>query len=252
MSQWPWNGTIWKGVFSTFQEVSGESKSLEGPAWLAEQIAQAENALENTKTNNAISGLAETSEYVLPAIAASMMNCRGRPFRVLDFGGGLASTYLPLRAMLPDDINLEFVIVENKEICEAGHKLFASDSRITFRADMPHGEVFDIVHAGSSIHYVEDRIGLLGNFAELKPDVLIFADLPAGDIETFVTAQNYYARNIPVRFWNIVDFIQNVEKTGYKLQLKSRYRRKYLDAMKSFDESHRLISFAHLVFSKIK
>lgn len=250
MNQQAWNGAIWSGVFSAFQEITGLKESLEGPVWLAEQIDQAERALEKIKTKDVISKLAETSDYVLPAIAAALMSHRDEPLRILDFGGGLASSYLPMRAMLSDDLRMNFAIVENKEICEAGRNLFASDPQVTFLAEMPKGVRFDIVHAGSSMHYVDDWIGLLGNFAELQPDILIFADLPAGDIDTFVTSQNYYGRKIPVRFWNIAEFIQNVEKTGYKLQLKSRYRTNYLDAMKFFDESYRLNYFAQLIFKR--
>jgi len=245
-----WNKKIWSGVFTSFADAAGNKGFLNSVTWLDKQVVQATKAFEKLKSTNVISSLAVTCEYVLPAVAASMIDKTNKTLRILDFGGGLASSYLPLIAMLPVDVNLDFVVIENKEICDAGNKLFESDHRISFLTDLPSNKSFNIVHAGSSMHYIDDWYSLLEIFSELKPDKLIFADLPAGDIDSFVTTQYYYGRKIPVRFWNINEFIEKVEKLGFRMVMKSRYSSNYLEALKDFDLKHRLNYFSQIVFSQ--
>ena len=242
-----WNGEIWKGVYKTFADACGDEDVFEGNVWLEKQITQVNNFLEQMKIPGTISQAALTSEYALPIVAATMVqsNCT---IRILDFGGGIATSFLPLIALLPEDQSLEFVVVENETICKVGNKLFKEEKRLKFSTTIPVDNKFDIIHAGSSFHYVDDWIALLNLFARIRPHYLIFADLPAGDIDTFVTIQNYYGRKIPVRFWNIKEFIVRVEKLGFKLLMKSRYHSEYLNYMKNFDQDHRLNYFSQLIF----
>lgn len=244
---------IWSGVYSSFLDVKGDEGLSESENWVDTQLTQMSGALERLNTTESIPELAQTQDYVLFSFVASMLAHRNNfPVRILDFGGGLASTYLPLIAMLPDGAIIEYVIVENAEICEEGNKLFVSDKRIIFRTDIPESEKFDIVHAGSSMHYIDDWIGCLKILSSLEAAYLIFADLPAGDIETFVTTQHYYGRKIPVRFWNVNEFISSVQQFGYKLVIKSRFKGDYLSAMHLFDEKHRLKYFSPIGFQLIK
>lgn len=246
-----WDRVIWSGVYCKFSDVKGEEGFSESEKWLDKQLVKVSGARDRLNTIDSISDLAQTQDYVLFSYVVSMHTIRkDSPVRILDFGGGLACTYLPLIAMLPDSSLIEYVIVENTEICDEGNKFFDLDKRITFKTDIPEFDKFDIVHAGSSMHYVDDWIGCLERLSSLNATWLIFADLPAGDIETFVTTQHYYGRKIPVRFWNIHEFISNVQQFGYNLAMKSRYKSDYLEEMYLFDEKYKLNYFSQLVFRK--
>jgi putative methyltransferase (TIGR04325 family) len=245
---------VWEGVYASFAEAQGDHGIFEQSVWLDKVKDRARLALAASRSNDAIAPVAETRDYALPVVAALAARS-GATLRVLDFGGGLASSFIPLVKMLPAGQTLEFVIVENEAICRAGRDLLRSDSRVRFRSDIPDvGERFDIVHCGSSIHYVDNWSGLLARLVALKPEYLLFADLPAADNRTLVTAQRFHGSRIPVRFWNLNEFIVQVESAGYRLLLKARYRGSFLDEhaappTKHFDPLQRLCYFSQLIFA---
>lgn len=245
-------GKIWDGIYKNFAEANDHQIDIrtevwDNSIWMKKQLSQQNESIHKLNTGKIISELAVTKEYCLPLILSTMYE-KFSEIRVLDFGGGLGSTYLPLISMLPEDFNFKFTIVENEALCESGNELFKDDKKIQFSAHMPLNEKFDIVHLGSSMQYVENWQELINDFYKMKPRYLIFADLPAGDIETFVTNQNFNGTKIPVRFWNVAEFISETEKFGFKLLMKSRYHSNYLSAMKFFPEKYQLNYFSQLIF----
>ena len=247
------DGQIWEGIYKNFNEAGDEMSKpddniWDDSIWIEKQTAQQREALNKLKGDTAISELAKSSDYTLPVLLATMKQNEHCP-KVLDFGGGLASSYLPLCSMLPGNFHFKFVVVENGLIVKNGNKLFKDDKRIKFVNHLPSDKSFDIIHLGSSMHYVNDWLGLVSSFAKMKPKFLVFADLPAGDIETFVTNQNFNGTKIPVRFWNINEFVSEVENCGFKLLVKSRFHSNYIQEMKSFPVQYRLNYFSQLIFT---
>jgi len=242
-----WDGQIWSGVYNTFAEAGGDDGVFEDTKWLKKQTVEANHALERSRSAGAMPEIAQTTDYALPVVAAVIAQPH-QTLKILDFGGGMASSFLPLVAMLPTNQALKFVVVENKALSDEGEKLFKNEKRLYFCTEIPIDEKFHVIHAGSSFHYVADWIALLRLFAQMRPQYLIFADLPAGDIDTFVTIQNYYGKKIPVRFWNLVEFIRRVEELDFKLVMKARYYSYYIAAMDGFDQKHRLNYFTQLIF----
>lgn len=244
----------WEGVFGTFAEAGGEAAVFEGSVWMDKIVARAQGSLDRS-VGGAIAPVAVTTDYALALVAAQTARA-DRPLRILDFGGGMATSYVPLRAMLPPGQPIDFVVVENGAIGERGRQLFAGDPSVTFRTDLPAApERFDIVHFGSSLHYVDDWQAVLALVTKLEPAHLLFADLPAADNRSFVTTQRFHDRRIPVRFWNVDEFITAVRGLGFELLLKARYRGYYLgpDAelpTSNFDDEHRLTYTSQLVFRR--
>ena len=244
---------VWEGVYKSFSEVPGNAKVFGENIWLQKVEDRARIALLAAQSDKAIAPVAETHDYALPVVAALAAR-RGKALRILDFGGGLASSYIPLVKMLPTEQELDFVIVENEAICEVGRELLVSDNRVSFISQLPNSrERFDIVHCGSSLHYVDDWSEFLERAISLCPTYLLFSDLPAADNRTLVTAQMYHGARIPVRFWNLNEFITKVESLGYCLLLKARYRGSFLDDKEGvptehFELSDRLSYFSQLVF----
>ena len=102
-----------------------------------------------------------------------------------------------------------------------------------------------MVHAGSSLHYVDDWRGTLRLFTATGAAFLVFVDLPAGDIDTFVTAQWFHGRQIPVRFWNVGEFASCLKADGYEVIVNAAYAGPYLERDAAlptahFDARHRL------------
>ena len=110
---------IWEGVFDSFAEAGGEETVFEGDVWLNKINARARAALASSESECAIPPVAETRDYALPYVAALVAR-PGQALRILDFGGGMATSYLPLVEMLPPDQPLQYVIVENEAVCRAG------------------------------------------------------------------------------------------------------------------------------------
>lgn len=246
---------IWDGVFGSFAEADADKAIFDGDVWLDKVRATAREAIAASKGETEIPSIAETANYALPFVAATAAH-RDRTLRILDFGGGLAASYFPLVAMLPSDQPLEYVIVENDGVCQEGDKLLATDRRISFRTDLPEpGTRYDIVHCGSSLHYVEDWRQMLRQLVAYQPAYLLFADLPAADNCSFVTTQAYYGRRIAVHFWNLREFIAAIQEIGYDLLLKARYRGRFLGptaAMPTehFDSVRRLTYCSQLIFRR--
>lgn len=245
----------WEGVFATFAETNGDTTIFDGETWLERTADGAKRAMAKSE-GGAIPPIATTTEYALPFVAAIIAE-RGRAVRILDFGGGMAASWLPLRAMLPREQAIEFVVVERESVCRKGREIFAGDKSLSFRSDLPSPpERFDIVHFGSAIQYVDDWKGLLANVRRLEPRYLLLADVPAADNVTFVTAQKYRDRRMPVRFWNAADFVAGVSSLGFELLFRSRFHGYYLPPgatlpTGNFDEAHRLTYTSQFVFRSI-
>ena len=246
-----WKGKIWEGVYKTFQDVEDISPTpYESEIWIKKQIDEVESNINSSSTNSFIQPIAISNDYSLPLVVA-IISSKKNLTNILDFGGGLAVSYFPLRKMISDDVKLFFKVIENNKLCNIGKKLFSAYEEIDFESEIPIDQHYDIIHCGSSFHYVEKWSEMLHRFISNNPEFIIFSDLPAADIETFVTIQNYYGNKIPVNFWNLEEFINSLNSLGYKLIFKSRIFSKYLDYLKDFPQPYRLGYFSQLIFQKI-
>lgn len=244
---------IWEGVYRSFAEAGGDRAVFDGEIWLEKAVARAKDVMAQAAPASTISPSATSNDYFLPVVAA-LAASKGKVLHVLDFGGSLATSYFALEAMIPADRRVSFEIVETAAVCKRGRELFSNRKNLSFRTTVPGAdERFDIVHCGSSLHYVENWAELLDRFAALQPQYLIFSDLPAADNRTFVTTQLFYGSRIPVHFWNVGEFIASVEAMGFELVLKARFAGYHAAAdmaarFTHFDPEYRLNFFSQLVF----
>jgi len=122
---------LWDGVYNRFAEVAAEDTVFDGSVWLDKVVSRASAHIDAAARPAAISPATVTIDYALPFVAALVAR-RGKPLRILDFGGGgggMATSYVLLRAMRPEDQPLDFVVVENERVCNLGRDLFKDDSR---------------------------------------------------------------------------------------------------------------------------
>lgn len=175
----------------------------------------------------------------------------------MDFGGGLGSTYISVTAVCASRQLVDYHIVESKRICQAGESCFRGDNNIHFYDHLP-GEIknVDIICLSSSIQYVEDWKALLKEIIKYEPLYILLADLPAGDIPTYATVQNYYESKIPCWFFNVDEVIDAMVSMNLNLLFKSSYNGTYLGKEQpmpqdNFPTEYQVGKSCNLLFNRI-
>jgi putative methyltransferase (TIGR04325 family) len=243
---------IWEGIYSGFSEVPVAGGGHEGATWTARSLEKIRGLL-LLRQRGAIPRVPEYNSSLLPLLSAVVLAARGK-VTVLDFGGGLGFTYIPVLEALADDPSISYHIVETHSICEAGKEVFADDPRIQFHSTLPASVArVDIVHFGSSLQYIDDWRGLIRDCCGYRPAYLMITDLTAGDIPSYVTAQNYYEAKIPARFFNIDELCDTMRASGFPLIFRSRFKGTYFGKaqelpQENFPERFRLGDTCSLVF----
>lgn len=245
---------IWEGVYGEWCEALRVGDAFNSDKWLSDQAAHVGAQIAGLG-GNSIAACAVSRDYVLPLVAAFALQA-GPPPRILDFGGGMASSYPLVMGAVPGSENIEFHVLESPGICNRGRAELSSRTNLIFHSEMPPADMyFDIVHAGRSMQYVDDWRGLLAAFAQRKARYIALAGLLAGDIKSFVTTQNYYGCKIPVRFLNRDEVIRAVEDLGYRLIYKALHLSKRLGregplSMENFPAENRLEHPCQLLFQE--
>lgn len=182
---------IWEGVYKSFKETPGSGEGYNSRRWADKQFEKTAQLLDDVKKERTIPTAAAYRGSLLPLLAALVCERLGK-VRILDFGGGLGSTFIPVAAGMAEPQRLEYHIVELEKICELGDRIFKHDKRITFHRSLPSQiRKVDIVHIASALQYVEDWKGLLEALALYQPESYMFTNLSAGSITTYATTQNY-------------------------------------------------------------
>lgn len=248
---------VWEGIYDSWEKAPGDNDAFDGKVWLGKVTQRAKVAIEEYQTNATVSPVTRIRDYILPVAASMLWSSHGNDLRILDFGGGMAASYFPLISSLPSSDNVEFHVIEGKEICLKSREILGEFKNLHFHHFLPKtSNPFHIVHAGSSMQYVEDWKYLLAKFLEYSPKLLVLEDLMAGDLESFVTLQNYYGKKIRSWFLNINEIIEAVEQMGCKLIYKTQFTHDILGKvgplpMENFPSSHRLDYGSHLIFERI-
>lgn len=216
---------IWDGVYDDFPAEDPQGVFADG-AWVDKHgadVAAAISALDALPTDAACSTATLVHEYPLAVLASLAADGLGRPLRVLDFGGGAAASYPAVAGALPEHVPLEFHVAELPALVARGRELYTGHPTVHFHEGLPDVAPgwFDIVHAAAALQYVRDWQGLLARFARYEPEWLAFGHLLAGPIRTFVTRQNVYGRQVPVRFLALTELLAVLDRLGYRLVHRS-------------------------------
>jgi putative methyltransferase (TIGR04325 family) len=244
---------VWEGIYSCWDDV------LEEKIWVNKVTSQANDALASYRSGKNMSLASSTQDYIVSLAGGILLSSAKDDLRILDFGGGMAASYFPLISSVPGPERVEFHIVEVKTICKLARKILAEFSKLHFHENLPElPQPIDIVHAGSSIQYISDWKGLLSEFTNYQPQLLILEDIPAGNIPTFVTTQNFYGKKVRSRFLNIKELIEEVQTLNYELIYRTQCTQNFLGKvggplpMKNFPPEYRLKYGSHLIFRRIE
>ncbi|MEP4378202.1 MAG: methyltransferase, TIGR04325 family [Alphaproteobacteria bacterium] len=245
---------IWEGVYESFAAAGGDEGVFESETWLSRSHARAVEIASGVPDSNHNGKSCDiTDHYCLPEFAATVARLTG-VCRILDFGGAAGFSFNEVATGLSASDKLDFLVVENANLCAIGEDVYAHDDRIRFNTDLPvESSPFDIVHVGSALQYIDDWKSLLGALAGYRAPLLILDDVMAGPQPTYVTLQNYYGQKIPSWFWNADEFLAAVSQTGYRLIKRSLYRGRFFGErqplpMGNFPDRMQVQHTSHFVF----
>jgi putative methyltransferase (TIGR04325 family) len=174
--------------------------------------------------------------------------------KILDFGGGVGIGYMTLLESIPEAASrIQYTVVEIPEVCELGEQIHGKRGGISYISSIPLCTSFDIVHAASSIQYIENWENWVSAITSLKPNFILLSDVFAGEINSFVTLQHYYGSRIPHWFLSLKDLLSAFDACGYQLVMKSSVASRRLNQydvlpMDNFPEPLRLQESLHLLF----
>lgn len=149
--------------------------------------------------------------------------------RVLDFGGGVGLGFLQLLASLRSNTTVTYHVVELENMCIAGRKLFADDSRIHFHTAWPtvDGKI-DIAYASTVLPYIDDYRGLLRQFASVQAKYILLNQLAAGAFPTYAAKQlNLPGQALAYWFLNLQEVIDVLAADGYSLTYETQVGPEY-------------------------
>lgn len=229
---------IWEGIYESFKEVPTIGPGFKGEEWIKNSLKKIRALRDAANENKTIPAVTSYGDSLLPVITSTVYR-ELRRARVLDFGGGIGFTFYQVAQSLPKAENFEYHIVEMKQVCEAGRAFFNDKTNVFFHSRLPNdiGSV-DIVHVGSSLHYIEHWRETLVRLCEYIPKYFLFTDLTAGDIPTYASSQKYYNSKIPIWFFNVSEIIDAMSGHGWELIFKSTYIPKILGVEQPYPQDN--------------
>ena len=247
---------IWEGVYSNFQEAYKFRVGLgfSGSTYIKRSMEVAIKCRMALRNNRPIPIFHKQRGIYLP-ITVGMMLGSSDKIKVLDFGGGLGIGYMSLQESIGSEVaNVNYNIIEVPEVCQIASDLHVGND-LVYSSHLPTTGVFDLIHAASSIQYIEKWKDVLIKFTQLEPEYILLSDIFAGHIQSYVTLQNYYESKIPHWMLNIEEILQLFKIKGYRLVMKEYANSRRLDAqdilpMINFPEELRLSQTLHLLFRK--
>lgn len=250
---------IWKNSFPDFESASKHKvgPGFNGSVYLEKTLQAAEESLKALKSGKQVPYFHKQRNEHLPIITSMLLSQETGQIRILDFGGGLGIAYMTLVESIPKLLNrIEYLIVENPEICEIGKNLFASYPNITFSCDIPNDLRVDLVYSSSCIQYVQSWNKTLIELCNLGAKHLFLSDFFSSNANSFVSLQNYYKSKIPHWFINLEECLEIFTSVGYELQFKSfsnlkRLGEQDLSKLSDFSENQINKQSLNLLLSKI-
>lgn len=232
----------WQGVFPTAAAVGESGDGFAGEPWLAMTRDLTRHAMDLQ------SPFVVRSEIQM--LATTIAVAGRTPTRVLDFGGGMGIGYFGLARAMPEMGEMVYDIVEGERVCTEAEKLLGTRRGLRLLRAMPERTArYDVVYACSSLQYVDDVAGLLATFAAYEPRFILLADVPAGDIRTFWTAQLTVPNSrIAYKFMNLDELVGILRGLGYALRVRGTGERPLL--VESLPVGSRVNRTLHLLFSR--
>ena len=215
---------IWDGIFKDFDEVPTAGDGFNSSKWVESSIAKVEQYL-NIRNRDGFIPPKPIRPSSLPLMVSMLDSSLNETNKIIDFGGGLAFSFLGFMESCPNAFRFDYHIVEGSEVCAAGRNLFGDIESLSFCSslnDLPF-EKSDTVYINSVLQYISNWKTLILDLIGFEPTWFLLDDVPASDIPGYATSQNYYESKIPCWFFNISEIVEFFESSGYQLQYKAKF-----------------------------
>lgn len=185
------------------------------------------------------------SKNLLPMLIAG----RGRPVRILDFGGAAGLDFGNLSASLgaiPKDVS--YMVVDTPGTCAAGRSIWEGEN-VSFTSEFPaETERFDIVYAYSAIQYLHDFRDGLRKFVAYQPEAILLCHHPIYFGDSFVRCQSNMGPGLEVPQWvfGFDDLTDTMSNLGYQLSFREWTPAEY--NVDNYAEDSRVGRTANLLF----
>jgi putative methyltransferase (TIGR04325 family) len=167
--------------------------------------------------------------------------------RILDFGGGMGNTCVPVIASLREKVDFEYHIVDTRNNCALGKKIFTNQEGVLFHDTIPEIGV-DLLLTSSTIQYIEEWREVVEKLCSLGAQYVVFTRLPTTEGSTFLTKQNIvvsygphkgtFAGTAYHRFFNRAELKSFLETLGYSVSLDLFYS-DYYSLLQNLPEEYR-------------
>ena len=217
---------IWHGINKSFDKKAKKLNVFENERWLKKQTLNLSRVLQSQEQDD---NYCNYSEYCLSIIAASI---KKKKISILDYGGGIGEEYFKIKKSVANK-KIKFFLLEKKEIVEL-LKREGLNNEIVLLTKIKKNIKIDIIHFGSSFHYIEDWKLILKECMKCKPEFFIFADILCGDIaRTFSTNQIYYKKKIPIWIYKEEDIVKFLEANNYQVSYRSNFKSEFISNHKN-------------------
>lgn len=175
-----------------------------------------------------------------------------RKIRILDVGSGFGLTFLFLNNKIGS--KLDYTGIDLPEISEVSLRYFGGNSNfhLSCLSELDEKE-FDLVYFGSSLQYFEDYQKTISQTLANSPQMVLIADTPVGELETFVTCQvNMKNRKIPRWIFALSEIDEIFNSAKYELiNLTSVEWHSDIHNFSNFPKEYHHISHKNLLYRKM-
>jgi len=211
---------IWDGIYKDFEEATLKlhAKGFNSKFHLQRFKTETMDAIANLEKEQPIElRFKQRCKFLIEFLKEKSFERKS--LRILDFGGGCG--VLPLSIYEENGLRINsdhyfFDIVETKETVKLAKEIWSKrNPQIRFLEEIDSKSSYDLISSASAIQYVEDYEVILEKLCSLKSEYIVLEDLFAGNVETYVTLQNYYGERIPHYIFNLSAIVNLFSTFGY-------------------------------------
>jgi putative methyltransferase (TIGR04325 family) len=200
-----------RGRFPNWEAACRESTGYDQPVILERLIKSTEDVVRSEGRLHERDGVVFTEPVTPFPLLAFLLLAAGRTdgrFTVLDFGGGLGSTYRQCQPFLGHLSHLRWNIVEQENVVAAGNQRFATDT-LRFHASIDEAASErspDVVIFSSVLQYLDDPYGALASAVACNPSMIVIDRNPFwdGDDDMFslqIVSDEIFPARLPFRIF---------------------------------------------------
>lgn len=181
-----------------------------------------------------------------------------KKINLLDWGGGFGNIFFDIDNIRNKQLSV-LVYEPEKKIVDKAQTLFKKINNLKFTSDMNKISRFkvDILYLGSVLQYIFDLDNFLKIIKKIKPKEIIIYDLLACENPTFFSYQNFYGKQMLVKFYNLKFLVKKFKKHGFEIEFISNIQRKILGKfqnppMSNFKKKYRIAFSKQMILKRIK